>query len=111
VFLDRGGLASGILPKPETGAATPPVGNSSVGPDGHCVDKQFREIGYGSVLTYTQLPGKGMPPDPPIPPSNHQFGFNRYASFGSTATHHNSGHWLEIPFPKFDGGKPKAVAV
>jgi hypothetical protein len=107
VVLDRGGLASGILPKPEMGAATPPAGNLSIGPDGHCVNKQFREDGYGSALTYTQLPGKGMPPDPPVPPSKSPFGFNRYASSGSPVPHHNTAHWPKIPFPKFDGENPK----
>jgi hypothetical protein len=83
VVLDRGGLVSGILPKPEMGAATPPAGNPSINPDGHCVDKQFQEDGYGSVLTYTQLPGKGMPPDPPVPPRKSQLGFCRGQPQGS----------------------------
>jgi hypothetical protein len=92
VVLDRGGLVSGILPKPETGAATPSAGNPSVGPDGHCFDKQFREDGYGSVLTYTQLPGKGMSPDPPVPPSSRPFGFSRYANSGGVSVPHSTGH-------------------
>jgi hypothetical protein len=107
VVFDRGGPVSGILPKPETGATTPPAGNPSVGPDGYFFDKQFREDGYGSVLTYTQPPGKGMPPDPPVPPSNHPFGFNRYANSSGAFTHHSTGHWPKIPFPKFDGENPK----
>jgi hypothetical protein len=56
-----------------------------VGPEGHRVNKQFRDLGYGSILTYTQIPGKGtcevpLPPPNPHPPpplprynSNHSY--------------------------------------
>jgi hypothetical protein len=106
---DKGGPMSGILPKPEMVAATPLAGNPAIGPTGHRFDKQLRDSRFGSVLTYTQIPGKGMPTDPPHFPGSQPFPFSshRFASSSGSATGSTSGHWPKIPFPKFDGEKPK----
>jgi hypothetical protein len=100
---------SGILPKPEMAAATPPASNPAIGPTGHRFDKQLWESGFGSVLTYTQIPGKGMPTEPPQFPGNQPFQFSshRFASSSGSTTGSTSCHWPKIPFPKFDGENPK----
>jgi hypothetical protein len=66
VVLDQAGFATGILPKPEMDAVTPPVGNPAVSPDGHRFDNHLWENGNKSVMAYTQLPVKGTSSDPYI---------------------------------------------
>jgi hypothetical protein len=103
--LDQGG----ILPKPETAAATPPAGKPVVSPTGHRVDNQFRETGFRSVLAYTQLPGKGTFSDSTNVPSYDlpKFTSHRFAGSSGPATGSSSGQWPKIPFPRFDGENPK----
>jgi hypothetical protein len=108
---DHGGSATGILPKPETGATTPPAGKPSVGPDGHCLDKHLQENGFGSVMAYTQLPGKGTIPSSssfslPNFDSYHQHTF-RIAHPVGTNVSNPTGRLPKLPFPTFDGDNHK----
>jgi hypothetical protein len=99
----------GILPKPETAAATPPVGNPTAGPEGHRFNNHLRENGFGSVMAYTQLSVKGSSSDPYSPLGRHlqKFGSHRFTGSTGTSITNSSGHWPKIPFPKFDGENPK----
>jgi hypothetical protein len=109
VVLDRGGSAQGILPKPETAAATPLAGHPVIGPTGHRFDSNIRENGFGSIMAYTQLPVKGMIVDPQFPSTfdSRQFSSHRSQSFGGTAVINTNGRWPKPPFPEFDGDNPK----
>jgi uncharacterized protein YoxC len=109
VVLDHGCQTQGILPKPEMAVVTPLVGNPVIGPHGHRFDNHLRENGYGSVMSYTQLPVKGTSS---YPYALHgcdasQFGSHRFLSSSGNAMSNSTGHWPKLPFPKFDGENPK----
>jgi hypothetical protein len=86
--------------------------------DGHRSNNKFREMGNGSVATYTQIPGKGTfevpfpPPVPPplpfsrnLPPRTTDFG----AFSGEKGGHpgKSTGRLPKLNFPEFTGDNPR----
>jgi hypothetical protein len=106
VVLNHGGSALGILPKPETAAATPSADNPTVGPDGHRTDNHHRENGFGSVMAYTSLPVKGASSDP-YTSFSRPLRSHRFSSSTGSSMSNSSGHWPKFPLPKFEGENPK----
>jgi hypothetical protein len=65
---------AGLFPPPPFGSVSPrpSAGSEADGPEGHRGINHSRDVGLGSTVTYSQIPGKGTthapPPTPPPPP-------------------------------------------
>lgn len=99
----------GILGEHESASARPPAGSCVDGPDGHRVDTNRQESGFGRVYAQTHLPYNGTnDSDPPKP---YRL-FESHMGDGSGRSGNSSAYGImgalpKMHFPKFDGDSPR----
>lgn len=106
---DRASADPDLFPNPLSTSERPPAPDLRAdGPDGHHVDHQHRDYGFGSVLIHNHVPVKGMSgfSDPQShisfthePPDNR---WNQSSHQGASMA-----KLPKLPFPVFVGENPK----
>ncbi|RLM85825.1 uncharacterized protein C2845_PM04G10910 [Panicum miliaceum] len=108
--LEHPGVDSGLLLKPESTPPRPSAGKHVDSPDGHRHDNNHRDLGFGSVTTFTHVPVKGTTSSPP--PTMPKAHGSTFESSSTRPRSSDSGGFLmgklpKVPFPIFDGENPK----